>query len=282
MSKRIRSLLFVPGDRPDRMEKALAGDADALILDLEDSVLPADKLRARCAVRAFVESRPEKPIFVRINPASSALGSADIAAVADLRPFGVVVPKCCGGAALLEVERLFQRCGNDSIRFLPIATETPQSVFALGSFVDVSPRLWGLTWGVEDISAAIGALSPRDEDGGLAAPYETLRALALFAAKAAGALAIDTIYPDLNDADGLARYAARGRRDGFDGMMALHPSQLAAINAAYTPSAEDIAWARRVVEAFRENPRCGVVRLDGKMLDAPHLRQAMDLLASRE
>lgn len=271
---RLRSLLFVPGDRPERMEKALGLGADALILDLEDSVSLANKAIARDAVRAFVGRKPGGPaLFVRINPLDSALAADDLAAVAGLPLAGITLPKAEGSTS---IDDLTARLPGD-YAILPIASETPRAVFTLGSYTGA--RLAGLTWGAEDLPAAIGAASSREADGSYTDPYKVVRALTLFGAHAAGVPAIETVYPDFRDLDGLAAYAARARRDGFTGMMAIHPSQIAVINTAFTPSADEIAHARAVVNAFAANPGAGVLQLDGRMIDAPHLKAAQRLLA---
>lgn len=273
----LRSLLFVPGDRPERMEKALGLGADALILDLEDSVAPGGKDEARAAVAAFLarDRSHGVAILVRINPLNSQFLADDIALLAGHRPDGIMLPKAEGAAS---VRALVERLANCP-PVLPIATETPAALFALGSYKEVSHRLMGLTWGAEDLPAAIGAAASRDEDGRLLPPYEMVRSLAMFAAHAAEVPAIESVYPDFRDADGLADYAARGARDGFTGMMAIHPSQIAPINAAFTPNAAQLAHARAVIAAFEANPGAGVLQLDGKMIDAPHLKQAKALIA---
>jgi citrate lyase subunit beta/citryl-CoA lyase len=270
---RLRSLLFVPGDRPDRMEKALGLGADALILDLEDSVAPSRKAEAREAVIAFL-ARSDRPIplLVRINPIDGPEPSEDLAALGGQRVDGLVLPKAEGAAT---VRALAAWTGAP---ILPIATETPAALFELGSYRDVADRLLGLTWGAEDLPAAIGATSAREADGRYTAPIETVRSLALFAAHAARVPPIETVYPDFRDLEGLAAYAARGARDGFTGMMAIHPDQIAVINRAFTPSDEAIAAARAIVEAFAANPDAGVLAVDGRMVDAPHLTPARRLL----
>jgi len=273
---RLRSLLFVPGDRPDRMEKALGLGADALILDLEDAVAPDAKPAARGMVAEFLAAHPGAPLFVRINPLDSGLAEHDLAAVLPAKPYGIVLPKAEGGASLAALDA--QLSGD--IAILPIATETPAAIFALGSYGGVTPRLAGLTWGAEDLPAAIGAATSREADGSYTPPYQLARSLTLFSAHAAGVPAIETVYPDFRDLDGLAAYAARGRRDGFTGMMAIHPAQVSVINAAFTPSEEEVAHARRVVALFDSNPGAGALSLDGKMVDAPHLKAARALLAS--
>ncbi len=280
---RLRSLLFVPGDRPDRMAKAAALDADALILDLEDSVTLAAKPAARAAIAAFLAEPRRQLLFVRINPLDSLLDSPlesglaadDLAAVLGARPDGIVLPKAEGGASLAALDA--QLAGDMLI--LPIATETPAAVFAMGSYGGVSERLCGLTWGAEDLPAAIGASTAREADGSYTAPNQLARSLTLFGAHAAGVAAIETVYPDFRDLDGLAAYAARGRRDGFTGMMAIHPSQVPVINAAFSPSAGEIARAQAIVDLFAANPGAGALSMDGRMIDAPHLKAALALLA---
>ncbi|MDB5741087.1 MAG: citrate lyase [Alphaproteobacteria bacterium] len=274
----MRSLLFVPGDRPDRMDKALSCGADALILDLEDSVLPDAKPAARAAVAAFLAKPRAMPVFVRVNPLG-AITDEDLTAIVPHRPDGIVLPKAEGGTSVAELDARLARLGDTNARILPICTETAKAVFALGSYGGVSARLCGLTWGAEDLPAAIGAVTSRLPDGSFTPPYETLRALTLFGAHAAGVAAIETVFPAIKDEAGLSAYAARGRRDGFSGMLAIHPAQVAVINAAFTPSQAERDWACRVVEAFAQNPGAGAIQLDGRMLDAPHLKQAQSILA---
>jgi len=272
---RLRSLLFVPGDRPERMVKALGLGADALILDLEDSVAPAGKAAAREHVASFLAEPRTVPLFVRINPLDSGLADDDLAAVLPGKPDGIMLPKAEGGASLAALDA---RLSGDIV-ILPIATETPAAIFALGSYGDVTQRLVGLTWGAEDLPAAIGAATSREADGSYTAPYQLARSLTLFGAHAAGVAAIETVYPDFRDLDGLAAYAACGRRDGFTGMMAIHPSQVAVINAAFTPSPEERAKAQAIVDLFAANPGAGALQLEGRMVDAPHLKAAKALLA---
>ena len=277
---RLRSLLFVPGDRPDRMEKALASGADALILDLEDAVAPLAKDAARQAVAEFLaHSGREVALFVRINPLDGGLADADLDAVAAARPSGWVLPKAEGIASVLDLDARLAERGDRTAPILPIATETPRAVFQLGSYAEAPARLAGLTWGAEDLPAAIGAETSREEDGSYTAPYHLARALTLFGAAAAGVPPIETVYPAFRDLDGLGAYARRGARDGFTGMMAIHPAQVPAINAAFTPSATALAHARAVVAAFDASPGAGALDLDGRMIDGPHLKQAQRLLA---
>lgn len=276
---KMRSLLFMPGDRPDRMKKASGLGADVLILDLEDSVTAAKKDDARKAVADMLAEPRVAPIFVRVNP-SAAMMELDLAVVAPGRPDGIVLPKAEGGASVAALIRRLDALGDRQSRILPIATETPAAIFALGTYGNVSDRLCGLTWGAEDLPSAIGAATAREADGSFTAPYQMVRSLALFAAHAAGVAAIETVYPALKDEKGLRDYAMRARRDGFSGMLAIHPAQLAVIHAAFTPSEEEMAWARRVVEAFSKNPDSGALQIDGQMMDAPHLKLAKRILAS--
>jgi citrate lyase subunit beta/citryl-CoA lyase len=278
---KLRSLLFVSGDRPDRMEKALGAGADALILDLEDSVAPTAKADARRVVADFVGANSQARLWVRVNPLDSPEQERDLAAILPARPDGIVLPKAEGGASVDELARRLTERGNATAQILAIATETPAAIFALGSYGGAR-RLAGLTWGAEDLPAAIGAATSREEDGSFTAPYQLARSLCLFGAAAAGVMPIETVYPAFRDLDGLALYAARARRDGFTGMMAIHPDQVSVINAAFTPSAAEIAHARSVVAAFEASPGAGALALDGRMIDRPHLLQAQRILAAAE
>ena len=276
---RLRSLLFVPGDRPDRMEKALGLGADALILDLEDAVAPAAKPEARKAVARFVAANPGANLWVRINPIDGSEAEKDLAAVVAARPDGIVLPKAEGGASVNALAARLTALGNATAQILAIATETPAAMFQLGSYGGAK-RLAGLTWGAEDLPAAIGASTSREEDGRYTPPYELARSLCLFGAAAAGVAPIETVYPACRDLEGLKADAGRARRDGFTGMMAIHPAQVEPINAAFTPSEAEIAHARAVVAAFDANPEAGALSLDGKMIDRPHLVQARRTLAA--
>ncbi len=275
---KLRSLLFVPGDRPERFPKAVATGADALILDLEDSVVPERKAEARAAVRAWIEAPRDEDgpaVFVRINPIDSDDVAADLAALAGLALDWIVLPKAEGSDS---VAMLLDRLPCDYV-VLPVASETPAAVFQLGTFASVAGRLAGLTWGAEDLPAAVGAATAREADGSYTDPYRVVRALTLFGAHAATVPAIETVFPDFRNLDGLAGYAARGRRDVFTGMLAIHPTQVAVINDAFTPSEAELAHARAVVAMFEANPGAGALQLDGKMIDAPHLKSARRLLA---
>jgi citrate lyase subunit beta/citryl-CoA lyase len=276
---KLRSLLFVPGDRPDRMAKALGSGADALILDLEDAVAPAAKPEARRAVAGFLDANRTAKLWVRVNPLDSPDCDKDLAALLPAHPDGIVLPKAEGGASVAELSRRLTERGNAATRIMAIATETPAAIFQLGSFGH-QKRLVGLTWGAEDLPAAIGAATSREEDGQYTPPYELARSLCLFGAAAAGVAPIETVYPGFRDREGLERYAARARRDGFVGMMAIHPDQVPVINAAFTPTSAEIAHAEAVVAAFEAQPGAGTLSLDGRMIDRPHLVQAQRILAA--
>ncbi|USI74429.1 HpcH/HpaI aldolase/citrate lyase family protein [Sphingomonas morindae] len=271
---RLRSLLFVPGDRPERFAKAEASGADAVILDLEDSVAPEAKAAAREAVAARLASasRPV-PLLVRINPLDGPDSEADLAAIRSAEPDGLVLPKAEGAASIRAL-----RARAPALPVLPIATETPAALFRLGGYAEVADALLGLTWGAEDLPAAIGAVS-RHPEGGFTPPFEMVRALALFAAHAAGVPAIDTVVPAIGDPAALDRAIAAAVRDGFTGMMAIHPTQVAAINAGFTPDAEALAEARAILAAFAAAPGAGALRVNGRMVDRPHRLAAERLLA---
>jgi citrate lyase subunit beta/citryl-CoA lyase len=278
--KTLRSLLFVPGDRPDRMEKALGSGADALILDLEDAVAPSAKPAARRMIAEFLTAVPrDVALFVRINPLDGGLADADLDAVVAAGPSGYVLPKAEGRVSVSDLIARLGNRGDHGTPILPIASETPRAIFHIGSFADAPDRLAGLTWGAEDLPAAIGAETSREDDGSYTAPYQLARSLVLFGAAAAGVAPIETVYPAFRDLEGLAAYARRGARDGFTGMMAIHPAQVPAINAAFTPSDAALAHARAVVAAFAAAPDAGVLTLDGRMIDGPHLKQARALIA---
>lgn len=277
---KLRSLLFVPADRPERFAKAAASGADAIILDLEDSVAPERKAYGREAIAEWLASPRDCVAFVRVNPLDGDHTRADLAAVLPASPDGIMLPKAEGAASIQALIALAD--GANVPPILPIATETPAAIFELGTFRQVRERLAGLTWGAEDLPASVGASTSREEDGRYTAPFEMARSLTLFAAHAAGVPAIDTVFPRIEAMDDLKAYIGRARRDGFTGMMAIHPVQVAAINEGFTPSDAEIARARAVIDAFAANPGAGVLKLDGKMIDRPHLIQAQRLLAAAE
>jgi citrate lyase subunit beta/citryl-CoA lyase len=272
---RLRSLLFVPGDRPDRFAKAVDTGADAVILDLEDSVAPARKSLARSAIfECLTTATRRSALFVRINPIETEHAVADLETVSAGAPDAIVLPKAEGADT---VRLLLQRLTNPG-PVLPIATETAKAVFTLGTYQMVAEHLVGITWGAEDLPAAIGASSSRAADGRYRPPYELVRSLTLFGAHAAGVAAIETVYPAIRDLEGLKAYAQQAMLDGFTGMMAVHPSQVPIINDAFTPTDEAVRHARAVVAAFAANPDAGVLDFDGRMIDAPHLKQAQNIL----
>jgi citrate lyase subunit beta/citryl-CoA lyase len=256
------------------MQKALGLSADALILDLEDAVALAEKPAAREAVANFLRSAERRAkLFVRVNALEGGLLEQDLAIILDAQPDALVLPKAEGGASVEALAALAP-----GVPIMPIATETPAAIFQLGSYAAARHLMLGLTWGAEDLPAAIGAASSRNEDGSYTHPYEMVRSLTLFAGHAAGAAVIETVYPAFGDLEGLRRYASRARSDGFTGMMAIHPSQVSVINEAFSPTEAEIERAQAIVAAFEANPEKGVLQLDGQMIDAPHLRHARRIL----
>ncbi len=278
-----RSFLFVPADSERKMAKAADVGADALILDLEDSVAADARPAARELAREYLQDKQN--VWVRINPLDSADAEADLNAVMAAAPSGIVLPKPPSAAAVIELDQqlsvLEKSHGLDvgSTRILPLCTEQPTAIFTLQSYIGSSARLAAMSWGAEDLSAAIGASTNRDVDGNWLPTYELARSLCLLIAAAAEVVAIDTVFTDFRDTDGLARYAANARRDGFGGMLAIHPAQVSVINDAFAPGAAEVEHAQRIVTAFAENPDAGTIGLDGKMIDKPHLLQAQRLLA---
>jgi citrate lyase subunit beta / citryl-CoA lyase len=282
----MRSLLFTPGDSSKKMERGVTGAADALILDLEDSVAEPNKPIARELVRNFLAAHPERSrqkLWARINPLSSPHALNDLAAVVPGKPDGIMIPKVDGAADIvmlsnyLDAFETVSGIPRGTTGILAVATETPRALFALGGYAGASPRLQALTWGAEDLAAALGASTNRDAAGALGLTYQLARSLCLAGAVTANVLPIETIHTDFRDRTGLEAFAAQARRDGFVGMIAIHPDQVETINAAFTPTEAEIAWAERIVAAFREAD-AGTVGLDGQMLDLPHLKQAQRLL----
>ena len=283
-----RSWLFVPGDGDRKLAKIEHCGADIVILDLEDSVAPEHKPAARGRVHEYLRAhagRPSPALWVRINPLDSALAEADLAAIAPAGPAGIVQPKTRTPADVVALRHRLDELEHGhglragSIRILPIATETPAALFAMGGFAQVGARLAGLTWGAEDLSAAIGATDAREADGTWTAPFEFVRSLCLFGAAAAGVAAIDTLHADFRDSAGLRASCERARRDGFSGKLAIHPEQVAVINECFAPTAAELAQARRIVELFAAHPGAAALSLDGRMVDIPHLRLAQKTLA---
>lgn len=288
----MRSLLFVPGDAPDKMGKALNSDADAIVLDLEDSVATGNKARAREEVTKFLSQKrgTDAPlIIVRINPLSDAdtLADEDLAAVVSASPDMIMLPKAESGADVqwLGAKLAVHEAKNDkeigATKIIAIAPETPAAVFNLGTFAGASKRLTALTWGGgEDLSSAAGARTNRGEDGRHTEPYRLVRNLALFGCAAADILAIDGVYGNFRDIDGARREAEEAFRDGFTGKLAIHPSQVAIFNDVFTPTVKDIDEAQAVYDAFNSaGSKAGVVNFRGTMLDRPHLARAERILA---
>ncbi len=285
----IRSLLFVPGDSERKIAKALDSAADALILDLEDAVTPERKSVARdlCRSTLAAERTGRPKLFVRINALDTPEAAADLAAVMQGGPFGIVLPKCQSARDLVRVGDMLtvlearEGLPAQSTTLLPVATETATAMLSFGSYVETRvPRLFGMMWGGEDLAADLGARTNRDETGGYAQPYQLARTFCLYASTAAGAAPIDAVFTDFRDESGLEKEAVAAARSGFHGKAAIHPAQAEIINRAFLPGADDIAHARRVLEAFAAADSKGVAVLDGKMLDRPHHRAAVRVLSA--
>lgn len=282
---RLRSLLFAPGDSERKIAKALDGDADAVILDLEDAVAPSAKEAARASVAALLPGLSRAGVIVRVNPEATPWHLNDLASVVPGRPAAILLPKCEGPEALLRLDQklasLEAAAGQvpGGIATLALVTETAASVHALARFRPGLPRLIALSFGAEDLSADLG-IRPRLAGGGFAQPIALARALTLIAAAAAGVAAIDTPFPDPRDPAGLAAEAEAAAADGFSGKYLIHPDQIAPAHAAFTPSPERVRWARAVAELFAANPEAGVLVLEGQMIDRPHQKLALRILAA--
>lgn len=287
---KLRSMLFVPGDSDRKFEKAQQIGADALILDLEDSVAPEQKPLARAKVAALLDAPIERrwSFFVRPNPLDSGMLEDDLAAVVKPGLDGLLIPKANGAEDIeaigLILDRLEAAAGMavGTVKIAVVSTETPRALFNLDSYAPAHPRLIALTWGAEDLSAAIGATDNKEADGSWTSPYQLARNLCLFAAASAEVLPIDTLYANFRDPQGLEVDCRRARRDGFLGRIAIHPDQVEIINRCFTPSDDEIAFAQRVVDAFAANPGAGTLGIDGKMVDIPHLKAAQKTLAALE
>ena len=279
-----RSFLFVPADSERKLEKAADSNADALILDLEDSVADSERPRARQIASEFISNHESISSWVRINPLNTEDALADLRELMPSAPAGIVLPKPQRAKDTIQLSKLLDvfeqesKLSQGQTLIMPIATEHPAALFHMHEYANTTPRLAGLTWGAEDLSAAVGATGNRDNDGNWLPPYQLARSLCLFAAAAAEVAAIDTVYTDYKDAKGLARYAAQARRDGFAGMLAIHPDQVGPINDEFMPSEEEIARAKRIVALFADNPESGVLGMDGEMIDRPHWMQAKRIL----
>lgn len=285
----MRSLLFIPGDSPKKLDKGLGSGADALLLDLEDSISPQRKAEARETTLAFlkqaipVKDRPR--IYVRINGFATGLTDADLDVIVAGRPDGIMFPKAEGGAAVthcdakISAREAMHGLPDGSLDIIAIATETAQALFLAGTYGGSSKRLKGLTWGAEDLSVELGAEANRDKDGNFLAPYQLARSLCLAGAGAAQVQAIDTVYVDFRNEAGFRRECEEAKRDGFTGKMLIHPAQVAICNEVFTPKPEQIERAKAVVAAFEADPGAGTIGIGGVMYDRPHLERARQLLA---
>jgi len=281
-----RSWLFAPGDSERKMEKATAGTADIVILDLEDAVAEGEKPKARSMVAAFLTAneKQRKRLWVRINPIQSSQGLADLVAIVGSRPAGIMLPKSRGRADAQLLHHYLTaleatagaECGTTQV--IVLVTETADAMFTTGSYAG-APRVVALTWGAEDLADALGASSNRNEDGSYGFTYQLARSLCLAGAAAAGVPAVETIHGDFRDEAGLRKRTAEARRAGFRGMLAIHPAQVDVINEAFAPSAEELAWAQEIIDLFAANPGAGTIGHKGAMLDRPHLARAQGLLA---
>lgn len=285
----MRSFLFVPADGGRKLDKAMASGADAVIIDLEDSIAPQAKAAARKSAATFLtevgKSADRPHLLVRVNGIATGLIDGDLDVVAGARPDAIMLPKAEGGASIIHVDAKLTACEaiaglpDGSIKILAIATETAPALFLAGTYAGASSRLEGLTWGAEDLSAELGAETNRDGDGQFLDPYRMARALCLAGAAAARVPAFDTVTPDFRNADRLRREAEEARRDGFQGKIAIHPAQVPIINEVFTPTPAAVAQARAIVAAFDANPGKGAVAIEGVMYDRPHLARAGRVLA---
>jgi len=283
----LRSLLFVPGDSEKKLAKSTSTAADALILDLEDSVAPERTALARVMVAEFLKAHPnrtQQQLWVRINPLQTPEALADLVAVMPTRPDGIMLPKPLNGLHAQQLDHYLSALETreglalGSTRIIPVATEVPGALFDLQSYAGASPSLQGLTWGAEDLATAVGASSNRDASGEFTFTYKLARSLCLLASAHAQIQAIDTLSVDFKDMQALALDVQQACREGFSGKLAIHPDQVEVINQGFTPSAHDISHAQRIVDAFAQAHGAGAVQLDGKMVDKPHLTQALRLL----
>ena len=282
---RARSWLFAPGDSAKKMAKAADSPADIVLLDLEDSVAPHAKPDARDMVADFLRSRSDRSrLWVRINPIDSDHAALDLEAVIAAGPGGIMLPKACGRADLdkldEQISKLEAAAGlpDRQIKVIALVTETAAAMFKTGDYSG-APRLAAMSWGAEDLSSALGASNQFMADGQYAPVFELARSLCLLGAVAAQVMPIETIQADFRDLDGLRRRAEMVRKTGYRGMLAIHPAQIDVINEAFTPTAEELAHARQIIELFAANPGAGTVGLNGMMIDRPHLVLAQALLA---
>ena len=285
----LKSLLFVPGDSEKKLAKAASTGADALLLDLEDAVSQDRLPIARGLVLDYLKShdRSSQQVWVRINPLNTQLSLPDLVAVMPGKPDGIVLPKPLNASDVLQLDHflsaLEQREGINAghTRILPVATEVAGALFSLNTYAGCSARLAGLTWGAEDLATDIGATSNKNDNGEFDEAFVLARSLCLLAAAHAGVQAIDTLSVDFRRADSLQADVQRAKRQGFSGKLAIHPDQVAIINAGFTATPEELQHAQRIVDAFAQSGGAGAVQLDGKMVDKPHLTQALRLLSTR-
>jgi len=285
----MRSLLFVPADAGAKLDKAMASGADVVIIDLEDSITPERKPAARQAAREYLTAHnadAKRPrLFVRINGLDTGMTDADLEAIVPGKPDAVLFPKAEGGASVvhldakLTAQEAIAGLGEGTVKVLAQNVESAAGLFLAGTFKDASKRLIGMTWGPEDLSAELGAESNRDDNGFLTEPYRFARSICLFGAAAARLPAIETVYVDFRNSEGLRQDTIAARRDGFVGRLAIHPAQVPVINEVFTPSAEQIDKAKAIIAAFAANPGAGAIGIGGKMYDRPHLVRAQALLA---
>lgn len=284
----MRTMLFVPGDSPRKFEKASQGNASALVIDLEDSVVPDKKAEARGLTRTMLGGRRDgQQLYVRVNALDTGMTLQDLAAVMPGAPDGIVLPKSRSGddvrhlALWLDAFEAAAGTKPGSTQIVVVATETAASVFGLGSYKDCSPRLAGMMWGAEDLAASLGA-TENGSGGKFHSPYLLARDMCLIAAAAAEVAAIDTVYTDIENLAGLEQETRAARRDGFSAKALIHPKHVDIVNAAFEPTAAERAWAEKIVEAFASNPTLGTLRVDGRMIDKPHLRAAKKILGMPE
>jgi citrate lyase subunit beta/citryl-CoA lyase len=283
----LRSILFVPGDSEKKIARAASSGADALILDLEDSVSPAQKPQARSLISAQLRARDAAgpQLWVRINALDTADALQDLVTITAAAPDAIILPKASGNADVIKLSHYLsaletrEGIAPGHIKIIVVATETPTALFNLGSYTTATPRLAGLTWGAEDLAAAVGAHGNRDK-AGLTPLYQLARSLCLAAAANAGVPPIDTACMDINDQAFIKAESEAARRDGFRAKLAIHPNQIALINQAFTPGTDEIATAQKIVAAYEADPALGTFQLDGKMIDIPHLKQARQILAA--
>lgn len=289
----VRSFLFIPGDSDRKLAKADESGADAVIIDLEDAVAPAYKEAARETTAAFLAERPPSKrgpqLWVRVNPLDTHMTEEDLTAIMPFSPDGIVHPKPEGASDVRKLSELIDihesRHRDEPIRagILPIATETAAAPFKLGTFADARlDRLAGLTWGAEDLAAALGATGNRGPDGEWLFTYKMVRSMTLMAAHAAGVPAIETLHADFRDEDGLRATSRAARAEGFSGRLCIHPAQVGPVNESFMPGLDEVEEARKIVAAFEAEPGAGTVGIEGKMYDVPHLKAAKRTIAVHE